>query len=515
MLVHVWGPAGSLVFHVVAIGVLLTCVGGPATEPEVGVTIDFVPPPKDPMGLEPVVNPRPEPTTPQTSEAQTTDEPDVLPRLVRDEMPKLPDDMPDGRKVERDGSDGSANNEVLNRTEISVTTAWRDGFSSYTDRSQKGKQKGLEAYNPHPPRGPKGTNGPVGITEYPTERAVLLSLRWLQHNQNSNGSWNGSAAPAMTAMALLAFLGHGETPKSPEFGTTVYKAIRWLIDNQDATGHFKGKDGNDYSQPIAAYALCEAYAMTQHPDLKEPASMAISAVVNGQQASGGFNYGLSVSTMRNDTSYAGWCLQALKAAKVAKLEGEVPGITAALKRGVAGLRLNADPSGGFGYDRPGRTGLSGVGVLGLQLLGASRSAEVASTMKFLEACTFKFDAPEKQPYAGSSPLYYWYYITQAKFHHDRETFLAWNRQFSTELCRRQIVEKVLGTAGKDGKPAEIGHWQSPSKSEHSGGVVQDTALCTLMLEVYYRYLPSYQKPEVLPDELAKTPASEAVNVRIR
>ena len=38
---------------------------------------------------------------------------------------------------------------------------------------------------------------------------------------------------------------------------------------------------------------------------------------------------------------------------------------------------------------------------------------------------------------------------------------------------------------------DIGHWESPVKGEHTGGTVQDTCFCTLMLEVYYRYLPLY------------------------
>ena len=51
---------------------------------------------------------------------------------------------------------------------------------------------------------------------------------------------------------------------------------------------------------------------------------------------------------------------------------------------------------------------------------------------------------------------------------------------------------------------------------HSGGVVQDTCLCTLMLEVYYRYLPSFKHVEAGPDDVAATPAkNEDITVKIR
>jgi hypothetical protein len=348
-----------------------------------------------------------------------------------------------------------------------------------------------------------------------TETAVLRALRWLKKNQRPDGSWPGTAAPAMTAMALLAYLAHGETPESPEFGPTVRKALDWFIANQEAGGGFKGRDGNDYSQPIAAYALCEAYGMTQHPSVKEVAVKAITLVVKGQKPTGCFNYQLETVSDRNDSSYMAWCCQALKAAHMAGLAADVPGLEAAVKKGIAGFKLNAHPEGGFGYTGPGRTGLSGAGALSMQLLGGGKEPEVRNTIEFLKTATFSFATWQQQPYTGSSPIYYWYYVTQAKFHDSDATFSPWNRQFSPELCKTQIVEKDA-IEGPDGKLTEIGHWESPSgKGEHTGGLVQDTSLCTLMLEVYYRYLPSYKPIEPLPDDVAAGPKSDDVSVKIR
>jgi len=88
------------------------------------------------------------------------------------------------------------------------------------------------------------------------EIAVMRALRWLKEHQNADGSWARSQQPAMTGLGLLAFLAHGETPSSVEFGETVEKAIRWLVDNQEGSGHFRGRDGHDYSHLIATYALC-------------------------------------------------------------------------------------------------------------------------------------------------------------------------------------------------------------------------------------------------------------------
>jgi hypothetical protein len=123
-----------------------------------------------------------------------------------------------------------------------------------------------------------------------TEAAVMAALRGLKKNQNADGSWN-KVKPAMTALALLSFLAHGERPGPtyPEFGETVKKAMEFLIGAQRPDGHFVNSDGNEYSLPMAAYALCEAYGMTSNPDVKEAAGKAIEALISGQNPSGGWD----------------------------------------------------------------------------------------------------------------------------------------------------------------------------------------------------------------------------------
>jgi len=101
--------------------------------------------------------------------------------------------------------------------------------------------------------------------------------------------------------------------------------------------------------------------------------------------------------------------KALKAGKLAELD--VPGIDEALKRAVGGFIRNADPSGGFGYATPGATGLTGVGVLCLQLLGAPRAPEALRGLEWLRQERFGWDSMRRP-----RPLYYAYYTTQAKFH---------------------------------------------------------------------------------------------------
>ena len=367
------------------------------------------------------------------------------------------------------------------------------------------------------------------------EETVMRALRWLKSQQLPDGSWPGQST-AMTGMALLCFLAHGETPNPDcvEFGPTVERGIRYLVENQGENGLFKSKDGNNYAHPIATYALCEAYTLTKVPMLKEAAEKALVHIVRGQHPNGGWDYNMR-QTERDDTSYMGWCAQAVKAGHMAG-DLEVPDLDKVYKNAVNGFKVNANPSGGFGYTDKSPTGLSGVGVLCMQLLGAANEPEVAATLSYLDEMTFSFEKWKNKGF-GASPVYYWYYITQAKFHAGKDRWSSWNKQFQPELIKRQVVIKDA-IADPEGKMRDIGYWDSPSDGEHGGGGgtpveairwadgnqiagkstlggrVQDTCLSALQLMVYYRYLPTFKTPEVVADVDVAVEDEDEVKINI-
>lgn len=312
------------------------------------------------------------------------------------------------------------------------------------------------------------------------EDAVLRALRWLKQNQKEDGSWVEADAAAMTGFALLCYLGHGETPESPEFGATVEKAIKYLIGRQQ--GKTAAYSANAYAHGIATYAMCEAYAMTKIIAIRDSAEKALEIVIQGQQDGGGYNYNYT-KVPRWDTSVAGWQFQALKAGKMAGLQN--PGLEKAIEKAIAWLRnVSFDPvRGGFGYSGEGNAHggstwtMTGVGTLCLQLYGHNKGPEVRSGLTFLDPNVMKWskDAPAEKG-RGKNNVYGWYYLTQAKFHDGGDRWDAWNKMFAKELTTAQF---------------EDGHWDG---GDH-GGAVYTTTLCVLMLEVYYRHLPTYQKVE--------------------
>jgi hypothetical protein len=302
-------------------------------------------------------------------------------------------------------------------------------------------------------------------------------LRWLAKVQLDNGSWENN--PAHSGLALLCFLAHGETPLSEEFGVTVQKAMQWLASNMPKNKHWS----RAYSHGIATYALAEAYGMTQIPFLKEAMDNGITTIVKGQQPGGGFDYHYKKGE-RWDMSVAGWQMQAMKAAWVSGCS--VSGLENAIRKAISfakhAYRGEGYEAGTFGYNKPGgSSNLTGVGTLGLQLLGEKKAREAVGGGKFL----MQNRLPQYRQAAAKwsiadKCMYGWYYDTQAVFQAQGGEWRQWNSVFQPILVSKQHPE---------------GFWQLGTG--HMGGgntekrVLATTFAC-LQLEVYYRYLPTFQ-----------------------
>ena len=360
------------------------------------------------------------------------------------------------------------------------------------------------------------TRGGAGYGDATTEAAVLKALRWLKMTQKPNGSWNPSPI-SNTGLAILAFLAHGETPASKEFGPTVEKAMQFLIDSlgtkKDKTGKevvtFKGADGNEYATLIATYALCEAYGMTRNPNTKIVATKTLQRIVDGQSPTGGWDYGINPKSTRDDMSFAGWALQALKAGKMAGMHPD--GLDACIKKAIKCLKTRNFKNGGFNYTAGGGpTGLTATGCLAMQLLGFMNEPEVKSALDFMREWGPSFKARGKGmtkeqlakiPGPGGNPQYYCYYASQCKYQAGMcqgatpanvKSWQDWN------LAMKQLYPKTIITLpekikGADGKDKAVGYWKwQEDQTCKGGGDTMTTCLCALQLMVYYRYLPTTQ-----------------------
>jgi len=322
-----------------------------------------------------------------------------------------------------------------------------------------------------------------------TEAAVLRALRWLKTTQNVDGSWSKTQPEAMTGLCLLTFLARGKTPRSKSYGSTVQKAIQYLVDRM--TAHAGGRRDNlsrVYANGIVTYALAETYGMTGLGYVKPAMEKGLDRIVQGQQPGGGFDYYYNKAA-RWDLSATGWQVQALRVGYVAGTENK--GVMPALRKAQSFIQDTTFKDGKFGYGTPGvgSAGMQGAGALCLQLIGAGHSKEARAGVTWIRKNDEVTWDRGKKYSAHSNPVYNWYYETQAMFHAGKTNWRSWNKQMKEEL----VSSQKLGEQTEDGK--DTGYWEAPGawkRPEYDRWYT--TALCALNLEVYYRYLPTYRMP---------------------
>ena len=312
-----------------------------------------------------------------------------------------------------------------------------------------------------------------------SEDAVVKGLEWLRLNQSADGTWGERNKGAMTGLALLCFLGHGETPGSEQYGVTINRAVDWFIENgTKSEGRLSMENSisqqGAYEHGIATYALGEYYTITNDQRVLELYTKAVEYIVNGQGPGGGWAYGYSKTG--NDLSLSGWQIQALKAAYLTRLK--LPGVDAALDRAILYLENDQGPKGGYGYGGPeDRYSLTGVGILS-RLFWNGDKAKLKKGMTWLLDETANKPVKYKGPHAD---LYAWYYHTQACLMFGDPAWTRWNHWFQDELVAAQNADGSWPFPGATG----VG----PQGEDTKTGAVYRTALCILMLEAYYRYSP--------------------------
>ncbi|NWK55470.1 terpene cyclase/mutase family protein [Verrucomicrobiaceae bacterium N1E253] len=327
-----------------------------------------------------------------------------------------------------------------------------------------------------------------------TEDVVVRSLRWLKQTQNSDGSWGDQHKAGMTGLALLAYLGHCETPDSEEFGDSCLQAIVYLLNIGSQNNGRLATNTRDkhwpYEHAIATYALAEAYSFSkrsnytipQHPEVLK---LAGEWIITHQHGSGGWDYQYDISGKRGgDLSIAAWHIQALKACDATGLGFD--GIKSTIKAALNYVSARQAANGGFGYTGTSPVGgaghhsLTGAGLLAYQMWGKGSRSEVRKGARYiLDKAELDYNGPECDLYAH-------YYHSQAMIQRGGDQWKQYNQRFSDQILLNQADDGSWKKPGGGSKPRAVAaNYANDSKE----GIHYRTCLCTLMLEVYYRYLP--------------------------
>lgn len=310
------------------------------------------------------------------------------------------------------------------------------------------------------------------------DAAAGRGLEFLAAQQASDGSIGSSQKPAVTGLALMAFLGCGDTPDLGKYGSNVTNAIEYLLSQTHPDGTFARNDKPMYQQGIATLALAEAYGVesSESRRKKEAAflAMSVQVIVKAQQVkkqevyAGGWRY--EPNAPDSDLSLSGWNALALRACEDAGIP--VPKEAAARALAFVQKCYNTGAKG-FSYQPGGAVsaGMTGVGILCLHVLGGG----VARPRAVMAAATLvKQPIDEKTQF----PYYGMYYAMQAA---NQAGDATWN------AVSKAILEKLLKMQEKDGG------WPDAPGESAGVGRPYTTAMSILTLAVSYRLLPVYQR----------------------
>ncbi len=425
--------------------------------------------------------------SPELDATETQDEPLSPTTEISEvvEMPELATAMLPVLETSVDALDTNRLTESIIPSSMLSSAAMSQMAASLNSRSSASKSEMLERY---------GGNAA-------SEKAVAMALKWIADHQASNGGWTfahsaicrnkcdgqgdlATATNAATAMALLPFLGAGQTHMEGQYKETVHRGLAFLINRMKVTsgglpqGSWHEPGGRMYSHGLAAITMCEAYAMTRDPDLLQPAQLSLNYLISAQDPrGGGWRY---EPGQAGDTSVVGWCVMALKSGKMGNLV--VPERTF---RGIESFLDMVSTNNGayYGYNQPtskldGRNATIAVGLLCRMYMGwPQEHPGLQEGIAHLSKA-----GPRKDD------LYYSYYGTQVLRHQGGPAWEKWNKKMRDDLVGSQ-----------ESKGHAAGSWLSSGRHADKGGRLYATSLATMILEVYYRHMPLYSEKSSADD----------------
>ncbi len=331
-----------------------------------------------------------------------------------------------------------------------------------------------------------------------TEQAVQSALAWLARHQSSDGLWKAARHGAgtsggtagqhrpevgarsdhgVTALALLAFLGAGNTHREGPYADTVARGIAAIATRQRPDGSLAGDAeffAALYCHGMASIAVAECLSMSGDDALRPVLDRGIRHTLAMQHPhTGGWRYAVGD---RGDTSQLGWQVMALYSSR----KGGLGGFDAA----EAGARsflasVSSGSAGGLASYRPGERpslAMTSEALFCRLLLGMpSDHPAVGEALAVLS---------RSAPGSSAYDIYAWYYAALASFHAGGPQWDIWN-------ARLQAV--LLPLQHRSGGPLD-GSWEPDRVWGRHGGRVYATAMAALTLEVYYRLAPLHGQP---------------------
>jgi hypothetical protein len=321
---------------------------------------------------------------------------------------------------------------------------------------------------------------------------VQWALRWLKNHQAPDGRWDaklydaqcklnrclgaGSSAQTVrsTGLALLAFLGAGETPTHGSHRDSVKNGLAWLRGTQDAQGGFGPKDAARVlaEHAVAAVAMTEAAGMTGDAECIASAQKAVTFLFDSPAANGPWRRDFPKDGAV-DVQALPWVVFALKSAEMSKLKVDADALT----RVIAWLDARTDATTGAVAERPGGAASDFLTATGF-LTRVFAGHRPATDPKLVPAGVAISKRPPAWDAANAAidPVA-WHLGTLTLFQMGGEGWAAWKAAATETLVRNQRMEP-----DRD----ERGSWEPLGAAVKGGGRIETTAVFTMMLLVCAR-----------------------------
>ena len=298
-------------------------------------------------------------------------------------------------------------------------------------------------------------------------------LAWLASTQSEDGEWrDGNSGPGVDGLCIMAFLASGEDPNFGRYAGNIRRALRSIIYKQDtSTGYIQN---TMYHHGFAMLALAESYGAVDESLLWEgdksgkgrpiasALELAIRCAATSQKKNrwGGWRYNPDGNDA--DTSVTGAVLMGLLAARNAGMDVPNEVINNALEY----MRRSTGRDGSVAYS-------GGIGGMGESMNRSAIATLVAAVAKQKESeqyrSTLKHITSQLDHHETAYPEYFRYYMAQALFQGDYESWQKWNGATVRQLHDLQ---------------QDNGSFSSSSYS---------TAMSLLALALNYRFLPIYER----------------------
>jgi len=313
----------------------------------------------------------------------------------------------------------------------------------------------------------------VDLITSDTERAINRALVFLSRRQNDDGSFGSgeySRNVAIAALAGMAFMSGGSTPRRGPYGRNVDRCVGFLLDSTQESGFICHSSSSShhpmYGHGFATMVLAEAYGMSPRSDVREKLTKAVKLIINTQNREGGWRY--QPQRREADISVTICQIMALRAARNAGIY--VPSET--VERCIDYVKRSQNEDGGFMYQLPSGESefpRSAAGLVALYSAGIYEGEEIEKALAYLEQHTPRTDAPSRE----SHYFYGHYYGVQAMWQAGGKHWKDWYPAIRDALLARQ---------------RDDGSWMDDSIGQEYG-----TAMAAIILQMPNNYLPIFQR----------------------